>query len=186
MSRGMATLPVTVDMQFTWSHPKPSRGSPDCSFLSKRFACKCLICTASPHTFLSVQTHTRCCVHGIASFGTGVISSSPTGERCCTVERCVGRVQAVSILLRGCEVRPSYFVQGHCGVCPCQQRGTGVHHVFVCGGVRVYFRGCASVSKECRHHALLLGKRRYRSWPACTWPSLRRLTWAKKKSNTPS
>ena len=76
------------------------------------------------------------------------------------------------ILLRGCRVRSSHFVHGHCGVCPCQQRSTGVHRIFVRGGVRVYFRGCVSVSKERRHDALPLGKRRYRSWPARTWPSL--------------
>ena len=175
MSRGMATLPVTVDMQFTWSHPKPSRGSPDCPFLSKRFACKCLICTASSHIFLSVQTHTRCCVRGIASFGIGVISSSPTGERCCTRSRRTvyglrtGRLRYYYEVVE-CGRRISFAVV--VAFVRAKQRGTGVHHVFVCGGVRVYFRGCASVSKECRHHALLLGKRRYRSWPACTWPAL--------------
>ena len=49
------------------------------------------------------------------------------------------------ILLRGCRVRSSHFVHGHCGVCPCQQRGTGVHRVFVCGGVRVHLRSIVSL-----------------------------------------
>ena len=171
MSTVTARVAIPRDMLFTGSHPKPSRGSPDFSFSSKRFACKCLICTASPHTFLSFQTHTRCCVRGIASFGIGVISSSPTGERCCTRSRRTvyglrtGRLRYYYEVVE-CGRRISFAVV--VAFVRAKQRGTGVHHVFVCGGVRVYFRGCVSASKQCRLDALLLGKRRYRSWPART------------------